>query len=107
MTTTHLSTTVVETHKDQETGTLVVGRACLRRPAETERLRQLHADLPGDRDFVVERGVIVTSAGSEKRGTPRRVEVRAFPVLAVSGAEAARLANEAKFAAEFKIGHHQ
>ncbi len=106
MTTTHLSTTVVETHKDQESGTLVVGRARLRTNGETARLRQLHADIPGDRDFVVERGVIVSTPATEKRGEPRRIEVRSFPVLAASGVEAARLANEAKYQAERAIGHH-
>lgn len=106
MTTTHLSTTVVETHKGQD-GTLVVGRARLRKPAETGRLRGLAARIPGDRDFVVERGVIVSPAGEEKRGGPRRIEVRQFPVLASSAVEAARLADAAKFAAEKKLGHHQ
>lgn len=106
MTSTHHSTTVVETHKGQD-GTLVVARARLRTNAETARLRQLHAGIPGDRDFVVERGVIVSTPADEKAGRPRRVEVQSFPVLAANGAEAARLADEAKFRAERAIGHHQ
>jgi hypothetical protein len=105
MSNTHASTTVVETHKGQD-GTLVVDRARLRLPAETARLRQLHAGIPGDRDFVVERGVIVSTPAAEKRGEPRRIEVRAFPVLAANAAEAALLANEAKRQAERAIGHH-
>ena len=103
---THHSTTVVETHKGQD-GTLVVGRARLRRPAETARLKELAAGIPGDREFTVERGVIVSPAKAEKRGAPRLIEVQSFPVLAANGAEAARLANEAKYQAERAIGHHQ
>lgn len=105
-TATHLSTTVVETHKGQD-GTLVVGRARLRTKPETARLRALHDGLAGDRDFAVERNVIVSSFKDEKRGAPRRLELRTFSVLAVSGAEAARLADLAKLQAEQKIGHHQ
>lgn len=106
MTSTHLSTTVVETHKGQD-GTLCVNRVRLRTPAETARLRGLAADLPGLRDFVVERGVIVSPAKDEKRGAPRRIETQSFPVLAASGAAAAQIADLAKYEAERQIGHHQ
>lgn len=102
---THTNVSLIETHQDAEHGGLIVNRVAQRHPAETARLRRLAAQL-GDQDFTVTRGVVVSTAKAEKAGAPRRIEVQTFAVEAANGAEAGRLADAAKWAAERKAGHH-
>lgn len=74
---------------------------------ETDRLVDLAVRLNPVRAFTVTRKVIASTAGEEKRTGTRRFDLKAYSVLASTGAEAAVIANTLKYETEKRLGHHQ
>lgn len=74
--------------------------------SERRRLVALQGTLNPNRVWTVERQVIVSTPGEEKRGGQRRFALRPFTVIAATAAEARLAGDQMKFEQEKGLGHH-
>lgn len=75
-------------------------------PAEEKRLVDLAKLLNPVRVWTVERQVITSTPGDERKGGQRTFGLVAFTLHATTAAEAGRLADDMKFQQEKARGHH-
>lgn len=76
-------------------------------PSEEKRLVALAKTLNPNKVFTVERTVITSSPGQERKGGQRTFALVPFTVWATTASEARILGDQAKFQREWALGHHR